>query len=70
MVDFWLKQILSQDLTLLSDTCQLINPLYLRPKGTEFYGENDKTADFKKRYGDKWESVMYAVATNVAKKKV
>jgi len=44
--------------------------LYLRPKGTEFYGKKDKTADFKKRYGDKWESVMYAFATNVAKKKV
>lgn len=32
--------------------------------------DENKTADFKKRYGDKWESVMYAVATNVAKKKV
>lgn len=30
----------------------------------------NKTADFKKRYGDKWESVMYALATNVAKRKV
>ena len=26
-------------------------------------------AGFKKRYGDDWENVMYATATNMAKKK-
>ena len=28
----------------------------------------DKKSEFKKRYGDDWESVMHATATNIAKK--
>lgn len=30
----------------------------------------NREADFKKKYGDKWEQVMYGVATNIAKQKV